>query len=240
VVSALVHAPVVALTFWLLRQDDFSPWRVVATGLLPACEAGPITLLCEAFAVLLVFRRLRGERPVLARSLRLGVRRFVPIAVVAAILAVAMLAPTLFMEFLIWTDRSTTTTARDLALIAVNAIYIVYALTFSVAIPALLIERRGPFAVFGRSLRLTGGMRVPIFWTFVLFNLVVQIPARMIFWIAPRMHAGPALIVVNAAIATFLATLQCVLPIVVYHDLRETREGIGAGVEVGELGAVFD
>ena len=94
-ISALVHVPVVALMFWLRRMDEFSLPRTLLVRTLPSLEATAVTKCCEGFAVLLVFRRLRGERPDLVRSLREGLRRLVTIAVVATLLAVAFLVPTL-------------------------------------------------------------------------------------------------------------------------------------------------
>jgi hypothetical protein len=109
-------------------------------------------------------------------------------------------------------------------------------LVVPVAAPAAVVESRGVFASLRRSAVLTKGARGTIFGTYVIYGLIWAIPGGALSITIELMHDATKQFFARSAFDLVMSSLTCVLPIVLYHELRETREGIG----IDELAAVFD
>jgi hypothetical protein len=160
------------------------------------------------------FDAMRGRSVDLVESLKVGLRRFFPVLVVAiAVVALAALA----------------------AIALLFPAFIVLTMLF-VSIPACVVERLGPIKSMGRSARLTKGHRWRIFGL-QFAVLIVGLILQAILGGLARVTGGPMAEIVillfwNAVWNAFLA----VLAVVTYHDLRVAKEG----VDTDQIASVFD
>jgi hypothetical protein len=167
-------------------------------------------------AVLLygAFQDMRGKPVHLGEAIHKGLARFFPI------LGVAVL------------------TSAGIALAGLLLLVpgVILAVRWAVALPVCVVEGLGPLASMGRSAVLTRGHRWKVFAILLLLVIIgplVGSIAALVF----RLHAAP----LAAAFAYFAWTaiwgvLYYGVLIMVYHDLRATKEG----VDVEQLVAVFD
>jgi hypothetical protein len=94
-------------------------------------------------------------------------------------------------------------------------------------IPVAVVERRGIFASIGRSWILTRGNRLQIAAAFVLLNLVAGIAAVLIdLLLVPA--TGNARLALDVAGEVIVASFACIIPIVIYRELSESKEGAGS------------
>src|SRR3954454_758686 len=193
-----------------------------------------IVLLLSGVAILLAYTALfkgvsdawLGARPTIGRSLRFGLRR----------------APLVFVLWLVWI----------LPLIVFSLPCGIPALwpgtVWSLAIPALLFERLGPFKALGRSFRLIKGR----FWASLLLIVIVL----ALIWVLSLAIQYPLILVVDSvgnsneianAVATVVASVvstsvtypyMVAVLTILYFDQRVRKEGFdlqllaqGLGVE---------
>jgi uncharacterized membrane protein YgcG len=230
IISALVTASVAP------EQFDFTTTQ---TGVTEDEEAEflvgqGIVLLLSFISVLLAtavcFKAVAdaylGIEPDWRRSLRFAVRRLLGLVVLAIAYGVAIV-----IGFL---------------LVIVPGIWL--AVAFSVAVPALLLERVGPFAAMGRSFRLVRGRWWATFGALLVGYLLVGILGGIvqgIVMVVPGVIAdgntvvGAIGAVVGGTLGAVLTTPYSAAVIaLVYFDLRVRKEGLdlqliaeGAGVE---------
>jgi uncharacterized membrane protein len=121
---------------------------------------------------------------------------------------------------------------------------IILALRWAVAVPACVVENKGPLESMRRSAELTKGHRWKIFGIWVLIAIVaivVLIIASTLAGLgvvaAPQ---GLGRVVIAAVISLILTAIvtaySYVLNTMIYHDLRTVKEGVGTE----EIAAVFD
>ena len=121
---------------------------------------------------------------------------------------------------------------------------IILALRWAVAVPACVVENKGPLESMRRSAELTKGHRWKIFGIWVLIAIVaivVLIIAGTLAGLgvvaAPQ---GLGRVVIAAVISLILTAIvtaySYVLNTMIYHDLRTVKEGVGTE----EIAAVFD
>lgn len=154
-----------------------------------------------------------AERPVrFGEMLAVGFRRALPVLAAGLVSYVLMLAGTV--------------------LLVIPGIIVACAL--SVVIPAVVVERRGPFEAIKRSWELTRGYRPAIFaswlvmWLVLLvINAALQIGVTLL---------GPLAAVIALPAQAFVMALPMLMPAVAYHDLRTTKEGTPSE----ELARVFE
>jgi len=132
-------------------------------------------------------------------------------------------------------------TAFGLLLLIVPGVLV--ALAFSVAVPALMVERRGVFDAMQRSRDLTRNHRGAVFGLFVLYLV-----AAMIVQLAGSITAGVAgasgisnFIAINGIVVTPVVQMLSSLLLAVgtasiYYELRFIKEGVGPEA----LARVFD
>jgi MFS family permease len=165
---------------------------------------------------------LNGRRPSVSDSLSVGLRSFLPILGLGILIALGV--------------------AFGLMLLVVPGIML--AVAWSVAIPALVAERTGVFAAFGRSAQLTRGNRRRIFGLVVIYMIAAIIVGAIIAvfgGLAAVGGAGGAIPIVQAVVIQPLtnvvgALLGATGGAVLYAELRRVKEG--ASPEA--LAAVFD
>jgi hypothetical protein len=227
-VTLLAHAPLIAAKYWLRDAGNAGDWRGAVARALPIVELFAMSAIVEAFAVLMVFQRLRGEPIDLGRSIAIGFRRIGAVLGIAAILN----APSVAANLLGGGRESGGQLAAAVAIAIAN---LVIALVYCVPTPVALVERCGVFASLRRSRDLTRGNRGTIFGTYIVFGIalvVFGLVAALFDFSVPAWADFAA----EAAADLVVASIFCVFPIVLYHELRESKEGIG----IDELAAVFD
>ncbi|NEX91594.1 hypothetical protein [Caulobacter sp. 17J65-9] len=187
------------------------PYVFVAAGaiLVSAC-------LLQATIVYGAVRDLQGQRASLARCLTEGFARLLPLLGLSLILALALILGGLLMV----------------------VPGLVLAVLWVAAAPALVIERRGVFASFQRSVRLTRGNRWPVFGLLAAFSLM-----GLVCWfglIVGAVATGATWGYVRVAIAAFsmagVTLVSSVVVATIYYELRTAWEGEGAET----LAAAFD
>src|SRR5262249_49200895 len=118
----------------------------------------------------------------------------------------------------------------------VVALFILFVRIFlCVPIPVALLEGRGVIASIGRSWILTRGSRLAIAGAYAGF-FGVAIAASSLLCVVPLPVAGVAGIVLDFAGEVLIASVACVIPTVVYHELRAVKEGVGSE----QLATVFE
>ena len=120
---------------------------------------------------------------------------------------------------------------------------IILALRWAVAVPACVVENKGPLESMRRSAELTKGHRWKIFGVWVLIAIVAIIILIMVGVFAGlgavvAQGLGRVLIAgVISLILTAIVTAELyVLNAMIYHDLRVAKEG----VDTEQIAAVFD
>lgn len=150
-----------------------------------------------------------GRAPQAAASLRVGLSRVVPALGLAIVLGAALFA--------------------GLVALVVPAIWL--AVAFSLAGPALVLERLGPLAALGRSYGLVGGRWWVTFATYLLavllaivLLLAVGIVLGLFAGLPDSVAAGAvANVVVGTVVNVLLIPLFAAVAVGLYHELRGGR-----------------
>lgn len=112
---------------------------------------------------------------------------------------------------------------------------VILMLMWSVALPACVVERLGPFQSMSRSSALTKGHR----WKLLGIFLIIAVVNGVVGGVLPRILVGLGLAI--AVIATMIwhalvGAYQSIVVAVAYHDLRVAKEG----VDIEHIASVFD
>lgn len=219
------------LTFFIVTLIAYAPLLLIG-GLQTTAPIQPSEALMQAlwalvgllllmvlstlgYAILLhaAFQDMRGRPVRLADSLGVALRRFFPligVAFVAGILIVLAL------------------------LLLIVPGLILYTMWF-VAVPACVVERRGPWTSLRRSRELTKGHRWKLF--FLAFLLLIVNFGSSVAGSGLSALAGPlAGSGVQLIWTGIWAAFSAVVITVTYHDLRVVKEG----VDIDQITAVFD
>lgn len=170
--------------------------------------------LATAAVIYTVFQRLRGERAPLRESLRTVLARILPVFG-AALLQVGVVAVTALAAGLL---ASIHPAAGFLALFFVAYAYCMLWMT----IPAVIVERAGPFSALKRSVVLTDGNKARIF----LVLLVLWAARLGAAWLIGRETSGDTGVVLDLAATLLLGMVEATMNAVAYHELRRAREGV--------------
>lgn len=238
VIAALAHAPLIALRIVASGAARPDSWRGVVGRALPLLDL-VVSAATEAGAVVLVLQRLRGDRPTLLASLRAGARRLGTVLGITAILN----APNGVSAAL---DLFSSSAARarpgpggllvsDVspwdAGIAVFAFLVMVFLCGPIAVA--VAERRGVIASIGRSWMLTHGFRLTIAFAYILLSLV-GLFAVGLGHAADLPGSDSTALLLDVAGDLLVASFTCVVPTVIFHELREARES-GGGEHLVEV-----
>jgi fumarate reductase subunit D len=120
---------------------------------------------------------------------------------------------------------------------------IILALRWAVAVPACVVENKGPLESMRRSAELTKGHRWKIFGIWVLIAIVAIIILIIVGVLAGlgavvAQGLGRVLIagVISLILTAIVTAYSYVLNTMIYHDLRVAKEG----VDTEQIAAVFD
>lgn len=119
---------------------------------------------------------------------------------------------------------------------------IIFALMWSVAVPALVEERRGVLASMGRSRALTRGSRWRLLGLFLVAGIILFIPPALVSGLATGLQGGPMVSpaspasLVAGALSGLAAMLLATIIAAAYVELRTVKEG----ATLESLAAIFD
>jgi len=236
IATLLVFGPLFVIE-WLVQQGAPAPRpRTFAAGrstrddlvalVFPLIEA-LFGFVIQGVVVMMVFQKLRGERVNLFRSLRVRVARLPALLGIAFLVGLATFAciiPGALLGILV-----------SPFLMVTMVVAIVPALVWYVASPAAIVERIGVGAALTRSAALTKGERPKIFGAYVVLFVLTTLFIGVVGAIVGA-FATPDPIWFRAIGSVLGGMFLSVLSVVIYHDLREAKEGIG----VESLAAIFD
>lgn len=162
-----------------------------------------------------VFEHLRGERPSFDRAFRRGLKRIVPIVVVAVGLSLA--------------------TSCAFYACVVPAVFV--AAIFYVCPAVAVVEDRPISEIFGRSFDLTRGHRLQIAGLVLLIGVIYALVYIILLLLVagigvaagasePALFVGYLLTLVATTIV--FSTIWAITSAVAYHDLRLEKEGLDA------------
>lgn len=198
-----------------LRPD---PPQLGAMG--PLLVGGLVTMLLffvEVGAITHgVIQHLAGKAVSLSGMLNAGLRRVVPLLLVAI--------------------GSYLLVVLGMVLLIVPGVFLSCAL--AVALPAVVAEGLGAGAAIGRSFRLTKSNRLRIFAIFLVLMLATFAVNSVGNFVLPRLTPFAPMVgtVLGLTINLLFGTLIWIAPSVVYQDLRRAKEGTSAA----ELAQVFE
>jgi len=173
-----------------------------------------------------------GEVVTIGRSLRLAVRRFLPLAIfsiLSNLIIFAAILPLLLISV----------TMACFAILAVPAAILIFALfttMFYVGSPAVVAENLGPVAALRRSSFLTKGSRMNILgfaflmWLLaVVINMAIMTPVMIASGIQGALGGGgmPASLpswILGWVASSIVALLNVVAPVIMYFQMRAKRE----------------
>ena len=195
-----------------------NPEAFFTAGIVTAALASAIVFiflnaLTEAVVLYGSFQALRNRPVRIGESLQKGLSRALPIIGLSLCIAIGGGVGFLFL--------------------IVPGIILI--LMWSVALPACVVERLGPFQSMSRSSALTKGHR----WKLLGIFLVIAVVNGVVGGVLPRILVGLGLAV--AVIATMIwhalvGAYQSIVVAVAYHDLRVAKEG----VDIEHIASVFD
>ncbi|HEY6001475.1 MAG TPA: hypothetical protein VIV57_01295 [Anaeromyxobacter sp.] len=164
-----------------------------------------------------VIHHLAGKRVSLAAMIGTGFRRFFPLLAVAVICYLMIVVGTV--------------------LLVVPGVFLFCAV--AVAIPAVVVERPGVFGAIRRSFALTKKNRLAILAAFLVLVPVSFGVTALGGFLLPQLTSSISPMigtVIGLAVTLVFRTLLWIAPGVVYHDLREAKEGM----QTAQLAAVFE
>lgn len=201
------------------RMDQFNGGTALiwVVGILASMVA---SALLQATTVRVSVADLNGNRVSALDELRKSLPALLPIIVLSIVMTVAIMVAAFFL--------------------VVPAL--ILAVLWSVALPALVVERISPFAALSRSRNLTRGSRwriVGLFFIYLAIYFVLTLVVGGIIGALSMASTGLALIgtVITSVVSAVISGLVGAVGIaVLYYELRSTKEGVG----VDQLASVFD
>jgi len=191
------------------------------------------------------FQDLRGERArigdcigrglaVLPRVFLSSILLFLVFAVIAI---VGMFVGSLLLAglFVGSTSISSAVVGSLVTMLVTLAPLITMAVIWWVFVPAIVVERAGSIACFGRSSTLTRGNRWRVFGVLALL-FVTNLIAGIVVGLITRLVGVVIGEILNAIVSLFFMALSAVMAAVGYYYLRADKEGFG----VDDLAKVFD
>ena len=213
----LVYSPLIVYTAIVLggelTLDQITIWVYVSIvlGLL-------LDLVVTAALVYGTFQQLRGRHASIGESIGVGLKRLFPV------LGVGILAGLFILG--------------GLLLLVIPGL--IFMCMLWVAVPVAVVERPGVVASLKRSAELTGGYRWSVFGILFVLNGIERIVDKVLekSFIDPPQDMGDikVYLVLVLGIGILLGSLQAVASAVGYHDLRQSKEGVG----IEELARVFE
>ena len=212
---------------WLAVPPDLSTlFELVVALMMMGIEALGLILMWVLTAAITygAYQDLRGQRASIGECIARGLPMIIPVIGVSFI----------YMLLTI------------LGLIALVVPGIIVSVIYAVAVPVAVVERPGVFMSLVRSAALTSGNRWRVFgvglvifgiWGVVgvINGLVMSAVGVDIFEAGPYSASIPVGLM-SYFLEAFIIALGAVFTVVIYHELRMAKEGVG----VDEIAAVFD
>ncbi len=233
VLAAVVYAPLALYRVWLLDRIEHWDGSRGRGSLLFLLGLGGmleylLPLLVQACVAFGVFRQLRGDPASAFRTVGMGIRRLLPVLGVALFL---------MLIYLFLALPAVLSGSRGLYYLCVAAIAYL-ACRFYVAVPAAVVEGRGPLRAIARSDLLTQGNRLRVFAILLVVGGSSWLGAYLLQTSMSHQTFAQLrrLQLLQIALSAVFAIWQGTTAAVAYHDLRRTTEG--ASTE--DIAAVFD
>jgi hypothetical protein len=210
--AVLVNIPLIVF-LWLFfdtRPSEETADLVVSFAVL--FQAFVLTFILTGAVTYGAVQQLRGNPAGIGQCLSVGVSRIIPVLGVSLIVGIATIA--------------------GLILLVIPGLILMC--VWYVAVPATVLERKGPFGAMGRSHELTSGHKPTIFGIAFIMGILLML-MQMPFGF---LEIGDELttLLVQQVIHLFFIPLPSILQAVVYHDLRVGKEG----ADISDLASVFD
>lgn len=213
-----------------------STWIVI---LAAAIILLPILLSYLATAAVAhgAFEALRGQRPTIARCLLRGFSQSVPIFGVAILTVLALvLAMVPSVLAVIYLKGGI---AVLMFLVMMVPLFVVITVLW-VAVPVVVIERRGILHAISRSIALTKGNRWRVFGIIMILWLINWltnlIGGLLLIPFSLAGGGGIAGVIMTGVLVSIYLAFNAVMSTVGYHDLRVAKEGLS----IDDIAAVFD
>jgi hypothetical protein len=226
-ICAAFLLPAFALSWLPIQSADRNRFE----GLLGLVSAIAF-FLTQGAIVALVFQKLREERPNVFASIRAGITRILSVLGIAFLVFLTISVSSFVVSLLI------VAVSRSLALLTVLLVpfFVLLFVGWSVAVPAAVVERLPPGRALARSMRLTKGVRLRIFGTLVPVAFVVFVGAFVSGLVVDSIDEGIGVVAsIRGVFWAVFGSLPSVWSVVAYHELRESKEGIG----LEQLASVF-
>ena len=196
-----------------------------------------LSLLGQAIVVYAAFQDMRSRPVDIGEALHVALRRFLSIIGIAMCMGFAFIVvlalPAALAGFFM---RPHVYVAISIA-VAIGIVAAVFLLTmWIVAIPACVVERRGPLSSIGRSSNLTKGHRWKVFGMLVLLFAVAALIGGVVRGLVGLAGSSTLATLGNLAWIGLWGAFYATIVVVTYHDLRVAKEG----VDVNQIASVFD
>ena len=217
VLAALVYSPVIVYTAVTLSKT-LSEESVTRWGLITTLVQTPLNLIVTGAVLFGTVEQLRGRHVGIGESVGVGIKRMLPV------LGVGILS----------------TICVALATLALIIPGIIVACMLYVAVPAAVVEKPGIVGALKRSRELTADSRVAIFGVLLVIGALGWVVRKIMESILLGDNASigdvKAFLWVTVGVSLVLASLSAVINGVVYHDLRQAKEGVATE----DLARVFE
>lgn len=215
-VALLLNLPFIAWAFYATNSYEPATWNARMSQYQNGSIVGVLLVASLVCAVVThgTLQQLRGTRISIIESLRAATVRVVPVVGVTIVTAIA----------------------TGLASLLLLIPGIVVFTTYLIVIPVTLAERLGVRASMRRSAELTVGNRMQIFFAIALV-FALQFGLQYLLLEFTSSHTDQKFLTQNdlpqrhlmipliRAVGQIVMTLGCVLPAVIYEQLRIAREG---------------
>ena len=187
---------------------------LAAVGIFGALAIGfVLKMFTQAIILHAAFQDMRGRKPSVGESIRVGFSRFFPIIGIIILVGLGV----------------------SFAALALIVPGIILMLMWYLALPVCVVEQLGPFGSLSRSAELTRGHRWKILGLILLVAIVGGIITAVFSAISMVSgHVGYS--IVEYIMQTLIGVYSAILVVVLYRDLRAAKEGI----DTEQIAAVFD
>jgi hypothetical protein len=237
IIAAAAYVPAFLIGLWIRN--------VVPTGRVTT-QAALFTALSLLLFVVLIVSSVLGQamvvhaafqdmrrRPVsLMASVRVGLRRILPLVGLALVLVLLVL-------FVFLTIAAVTPFTTPFLLILAPVLFLIIVTIYFVTTPICVVEERGPFASMRRSMQLTKGHRWKVLglWLLLIALLVIAGILIGLLEFALRAVGGLVLAAISGLVWNAIwVAYYAVMVAVAYHELRVAKEG----VDIEQVASVFD
>ncbi|MCA8941732.1 MAG: hypothetical protein KDB80_04160 [Planctomycetes bacterium] len=221
--SIVVFSPYVAYGFWRIEHGDSEFLGTVEVVI----GAAFLFLLCGVL-VEAVFRQLHDDRFEFGSAIARGFRAIPRALGACAVTSICFVPIALAVGVGTTSESDALVTVMGIAAALIGAIALS---AVCLAVCVAVIERRGPIASIRRSLELTRGIRGQILRITIVLSILAMVPFLRFGFLIARSSArdgGFTMPWLELGIALVIAPILAILPIVIYHDARQSKEGIDA------------